>query len=108
MATIRTDASLVTLINVFTVRPETQQPLIDILVEATESVIRHQPGFVSANIHRSVDGERVTNYAQWRTRADLEAMMRNPEARIHMEQAAQLADGFEPHLYEVAFTDEAD
>jgi quinol monooxygenase YgiN len=102
---IRAGAPLVTLINVSTVKPEWQQQLVDLLVEATEAVMRHQPGFISANFHRSFDGQRVTNYAQWRSREDFEAMLRNPEAQAHMRQAADVADSFEPHLYEVVFAE---
>src|SRR5215216_1642497 len=66
MVTITKDNDVVTLINVFTVAPEDQQRLVDILIDATQKVMRKQPGFVSANIHRSLDGTRVTNYAPWR------------------------------------------
>jgi quinol monooxygenase YgiN len=107
MTTIRAGAPLVTLINVFTVKPERQRELVELLVEATEAVMRHQPGFISANIHRSFDGQRVTNYAQWRSREDFEAMLRNPAAQAHMRQAADVADSFEPHLYEVVFAESA-
>ena len=96
-----------TLINVFTVAPEDQQRLLDLLVEATEPVMRGLPGFVSANLHKSFDGTRVANYAQWRSREDFEAMLENPEAAVHMEKAAKIAEKFEPHLYEVPFADEA-
>lgn len=99
--TIATDQDVATLINVFTVTRETQQPLVDLLVEATEQVLRHRPGFVSANIHASLDGTRVVNYAQWRSRDDFQAMLDDPTAREHMGAAAALAP-FEPHLYEVA------
>ena len=52
------------LINVFTVNPDSQPQLIDLLHEATNQVIRHRPGsFISANIHASLDGTRVVNYA---------------------------------------------
>lgn len=54
-----------------------QRALIDLLDRATENVMRKQPGFISANIHRSLDGTRVANYAQWRSKADLEAMQKN-------------------------------
>ena len=77
MTTISPSANLVTLINVFTVDPVRQQQLVDVLVRATDETIRHMPGFVSANIHKSVDGARVTNYAQWRSRDDLDAMLRS-------------------------------
>src|SRR3712207_2415122 len=104
MTTISTQQDVVTLINVFTVAPEDQQGL----VEATESVMNGLPGFVSANLHASLDGTKVTNYAQWRSREDFEAMLQNPEAMVHMREAARIAERFEPHLYEVSFVDETD
>jgi heme-degrading monooxygenase HmoA len=106
MVTISKDDDLVTLINVFTVAPEDQQRLVDVLVDATQAVMRKQPGFISANIHRSLDGSRVTNYAQWRSREAFEAMLGDREAAERMGEAARIAERFEPHLYEVAFVDE--
>ena len=106
MVTIAKNNDVVTLINVFTVAPEDQQRLVEVLVEATQAVMRKQPGFVSANIHRSLDGTRVANYAQWRSREAFEAMLQNQEAAKHMGEAAKIAERFEPHLYEVTFVDE--
>ena len=107
MTRIWPDNDVVTLVNVFTVAPEDQQRLLDLLVEATEVVISKQPGFVSANLHKSLDGTKVVNYAQWRTREAFEAMLQNPDAGTHMEEAGRIAQKFEPHLYEVTFVDEA-
>ncbi|HKA10347.1 MAG TPA: antibiotic biosynthesis monooxygenase family protein [Candidatus Dormibacteraeota bacterium] len=106
MATIATDRDVVTLVNVFTVTPEQQQRLADLLAEATASVMNRLPGYVSANIHRSLDGTRVVNYAQWRRVEDFEAMLRDPDAQQHMRSASKLATSIEPHLYEVVFTDQ--
>ncbi len=64
MITISTENKVVTLINVFTVEPDNQQKLVDMLVEATEKTMKKLPGFVSATIHKSADGVRVANYAQ--------------------------------------------
>jgi quinol monooxygenase YgiN len=107
MATITEDRDIVTLINVFTVAPEDQRRLVDVLVEATRAVMRNKQGFISANIHRSLDGTRVTNYAQWRSREAFEAMLGDREAGEHMGEAAGIAESFEPHLYEVSFVEEA-
>ena len=101
--TISRDQPVVTLINTFTVEPERQEELIRVLVDATEQVIRHLPGFVSANFHRGLDGRHVANYAQWRTREDLEAMLRHPQAQEHLRRAGDLA-AVEPILYDVADT----
>lgn len=101
-STIRTGSGLTTLINVFTVDPARQQELVDVLSRATQEVICHLPGFVSANIHASVDGTKVVNYAQWESPEALQAMLADPSARPHLDQAAALGS-FEPNLYEVAF-----
>ncbi|GAA5034166.1 antibiotic biosynthesis monooxygenase family protein [Actinopolymorpha pittospori] len=106
MDQIAVDEQVVTLINVFTVTPEDQQGLVDMLVEATEQVMSKQPGYIAANIHRSIDGTRVANYAQWRSREDFQALASNPEAAAHMRRAAAVAT-FEPALYEVVFTHHA-
>jgi heme-degrading monooxygenase HmoA len=106
MTRIAVGQDVVTLINVFTVAPENQQRLVDLLVEATEEVMSKQPGYVAANIHRSLDGTKVANYAQWRSREDFQAMTTNPEATAHMRRAADLAE-FEPGLYEVVYTHHA-
>lgn len=92
----------VTLINVFTVDPAKQQALIDLLTQATEATMRHLPGFISANIHRGLDGTKVTNYAQWASIEDFQAMQKDPAAVAHMEQAVALATSFDPSLYVVA------
>jgi len=101
MTTIEKGRPLLTLVNVFIVEPAKQQELVAVLVEATEKTMRHLPGFISANIHRSLDGKRVVNYAQWKDLAAFEAMRKNPEAAPHMKAAAALAT-FEPILCEVS------
>jgi heme-degrading monooxygenase HmoA len=106
--TIPTERDVVTLINVFTVAPADQQRLLDLLVETTVSVMNRLPGFVSANLHRSIDGTKVTNYPRWRSREDFEAMRQNREAMAHMRKAGQIAEKIKPYLYEVSFVDEVD
>ena len=101
MTTIEEHGPHVTLINVFTVEPERAAELAALLSDATERVIRHAPGFVSANIHVSTDGTRVVNYGQWETAEAMQAMRADPAAREHMSKAADLASGFDPHLYTV-------
>ena len=102
MTNISTRGNIVTVINVFAVEPAKQEALVTLLTRATDETVRHMPGFISANIHRSVDGVRVTNYAQWRSRADLEAMLRHPAALPHLREATDLSTSVEPHIYEVA------
>lgn len=101
MTVITEHAHHATLINVFTVEPDRARQLADLLTQATEEVMQHIDGFISANIHLSTDGARVVNYAQWRSAAAMQAMRENPTAREHMAACAELAVGFEPHLYTV-------
>ena len=101
MTTIETQAPCATLINVFTVEPENAQALSDLLTEATEQVMQHIDGFISANIHRSTDGTRVVNYAQWTSAEAMAAMRTDPTALEHMSKCADLAVSFDPHLYTV-------
>ncbi len=106
MVKIETGRDILTLINVFTVAPEKREALVALLIEATEQTMRHLPGFISANIHKSYDGRRVVNYAQWRSRDDFDAMLKNPKAIPHMKRAAELAQ-FDPILCEVSYVDQA-
>ena len=99
--TIEKGAPVVTLINVFTVDPSKQDELVKVLDDATQNVIKNLPGFVSANIHRGLDGRHVANYAQWESRESMETMLAHPAAQQHLRDAAALAT-FEPNLYEVA------
>lgn len=97
----------VVLINTFVVKPDRCEELLELLSRATEEEKRHLPGFVSANLHESVDGTRVANYVQWRSVAALEMMYSNQQAQQHMKQAAALADSFEPILYTLRHASQA-
>jgi heme-degrading monooxygenase HmoA len=99
--TINADARVVTIINVFETTPEKQDELIRVLEQATLDVMRHLPGFVSANIHKSIDGKRVANYAQWETAEDFQRMLEDPEAQQHMRKVDTLAKAA-PVMYRVA------
>jgi quinol monooxygenase YgiN len=101
MSVITAHADHATLINVFTVEPQRARQLADLLTAATEDVMQHIDGFISANIHLSTDGTRVVNYAQWRSAAAFQAMLQDATAQQHMAQCAELADGYVPHLYTV-------
>ncbi len=98
--------ALLVLINTFTVTPDRADELVALLAEATNLVMRHRPGFIAIKLHVSLDRTRVVNYAQWRSKADFDAMLADPKAREHMGKAAELAEGFEPILYTVAHVDE--
>ena len=88
-----------TLINVFSVEPENQEKLLDLLTRATEEFVGHAPGFMSAVLHRSLDGAKVTMVAQWEGLAAYEAMRQDPGPRLLLEEALTIAR-FKPGVYE--------
>ncbi|MEU9336984.1 antibiotic biosynthesis monooxygenase family protein [Streptomyces sp. NPDC048290] len=100
-AYIDTARPVATLINMFTVAPERQGELIALLARATEETMKHRPGFLCANFHASQDGERVVNYAQWESEEHYRAMLADPEARVHMDEAALIASDVQPRLFQV-------
>ena len=103
MTTIAEDTALVTLINVFTVEPSNQQELVDLLARATDTSVRNVPGFISAALHRSVDGTRVTMYAQWKSAEHYQhyrSMLADPVASPYVAEALAIAR-YDPGMYEV-------
>lgn len=103
MPVISKSQKLVTLINVFAVEPANQQKLLELLARATETSVRHAPGFISASLHRGIDGTKVTMYAQWRSIEDYQAMRENPAPLPYLQQALAIAK-FDPGMYEVVET----
>ncbi|OVZ65274.1 MULTISPECIES: antibiotic biosynthesis monooxygenase [unclassified Pigmentiphaga] len=102
IATIDPQAACLTLINVYDVEPENQEELTRALSEATEHLIRHQPGFVSVCLHRSLDGRRVVNYAQWASKEHFEDFMKRPGTQEQLKRFASLARSVAPALYQVS------
>jgi quinol monooxygenase YgiN len=95
--------SIVALINVFTVEPANQQRLVDLLTRATDGWVNRAPGFISSTLHRSIDGTKVTMYAQWRRAEDYQAMRQDPGPLPFLEEALTIAT-FEPGIYEIVQT----
>ena len=91
---------MITLINVFTVAPENQQRLLDLLTRATDEFVCLAPGFVASTLHRSLDGGKVTMVAEWRSAEDYQAMRADPGPLPLFQEALTFAT-FEPGMYEV-------
>ncbi len=100
------EKSGITLIDVFSVDPENQAKLVQIMVEATEKTLKHIPGFISMSVHKSLDGRRVTNYEQWESIKHCEMMYQNPEVRLHIKKAVEIAKADITSLSSVLYTDE--
>ncbi|HKM62041.1 MAG TPA: antibiotic biosynthesis monooxygenase family protein [Acidisphaera sp.] len=81
MATINAEDDTFVVIVQYAVAPADIQALITDMAAQVEAWICRCPGFISASFHASEDGQRMVNYAQWRSRADWEAFMKRPEQR---------------------------
>jgi quinol monooxygenase YgiN len=101
MPAIRTNTAVVTQINVFTVPPGGQEPLIALLREAAESC-RSVPGWLSASLHRSLDGTRVVNYAQAQDADSMKRIFEHLQSAGFLERNRALAESH-PGLYEVVY-----
>jgi len=103
MTQISMNRSILTFINVFTVEPENQDRVVELLTSATEVSVRYAPGFISCSLHRSLDGTKVTMYAQWRSEEDYQAMRDDPRPLPYFQEALKIAK-FDPGMYEVVKT----
>ena len=108
MTTLDPSAGYLTLINIFDVEPSRAEELLAVLSKATAETIRHRPGFVSANLHLSRDRRHVANYAQWRSQADMDAMLADPASQVHTREAAAIATSFAPIVYDLREAHEAE
>ncbi|GAB4536953.1 MAG: hypothetical protein Tsb0014_25190 [Pleurocapsa sp.] len=87
-----------TVINILIPKPEDRDlaegealrdRVVELLQKGMKETIEHQPGFISAIIHQSLDSNHVLVYAQWE----------NPES---LQQAAKLIEeGKAPAMMEV-------
>jgi len=100
MTDISKNSQAVTFINIFTVAPGTQQRVIDLLTDVTQRFVSGAKGFVSSSLHRSLDGTKVTMYAQWASMEDYLAMREDPRSLPYLREVLTMAT-FEPGAYEV-------
>jgi quinol monooxygenase YgiN len=98
MPTIAKHNEVITVIFSLATAPAQQQELIDLMIDALETTTKHQPGFVSASFHKSLDGTRVFNYAQWRTQAEYEAFAQSPQDHAIGAKLSQF-QLLDSHLY---------
>lgn len=104
MTTLDPHAGYLIVINRFDVKPDQAEALLAALSRSVEEFVRTVPGFVSANLHLSLDRQHVTNYVQWRRKADFDAFISDPLAREHIGAGASLATSVNPILFSLRAT----
>jgi len=89
--TIRATDELATQVNVFTVEPEDQPKLVQLLKEGTEGFFSKKGGWISTNLLSSKDGRRVIVYSQWRSLKDIDAFRQDPNFGPYFKGIAAIA-----------------
>jgi len=102
MILIRANSGVITQINVFTVPLGGQQALVDGLADAV-TCAREEPGWLSASLHKSLDGTRIVNYAQSESLAAAEAVIDRLRRAGFLDRNKAYGEAH-PGLYEVVAT----
>src|SRR5436189_4894233 len=100
MSRITKGNQTVTQITFIEVEPEKQPEALSLMTERARYMAK-QPGFVSISLHRSLDGRRIVNYVQWRSREQLQSAHKSPDFRKEWNRFDRMTDEIDPHLYEV-------
>ncbi|MEL6247014.1 MAG: antibiotic biosynthesis monooxygenase [Cyanobacteria bacterium J06627_15] len=100
MATLDLDNQLINPIILFKVKPGQQSAVVE-KVKQLFAIAKQLPGFVSANLHRSLDDAKVANYAQWENEAALNQFRELPEAQQHVSELRELVEEMDSHIYEI-------
>jgi hypothetical protein len=90
------------MINAFSCEPKTQDDLVKAWQDATEIELGRLAGIISAALHRSLDGTRSVNYAQWRSVGDWENLTRLGKIKGYFERVGRYGKP-DAHLYEVVY-----
>src|ERR1700676_1905696 len=89
--TNRFETNTVTLVNVFTVEPENQQKLIDLLKGGTGEFFSKAPGFISSSVLSGKAGTRVINYSQWKSAKEVAAFRQDPYFAAYIQRLKALS-----------------
>jgi hypothetical protein len=103
MVAIQKNNALLASIDLFSTSLDKQQESTEKLSNYVQSVVRSQPECVSGSVNRSLDGERVMCYLQWKTDQAYTDFMESEQGYSEFN----LSDS---HVYEVAVSkpDDAD
>lgn len=71
-AVIDTGANILTVVNVIQPKGVGQDVILAYLQKGLNETMRYQPGFISANIHKSLDNDNIIVYAQWKDQESLQ------------------------------------
>jgi len=106
MSVITKQPPILTLIITIDVEPRNCDALLDLIKRETTEFMQHQPGFISANLHRNAESTRLVNYGQWESRALYEQARERPEFKALSKKVEGLMRKLDVTACEVVFTEE--
>jgi heme-degrading monooxygenase HmoA len=101
VTTIDPAQPIVTLINVFTVKVEDQDPFIKAQTGEYKRLWRKIPGSLAANLHRGRSGKKAANYAQFRSMDEMRAWQKGDLMKDHLAVIQPYVERAQPGLYRV-------
>lgn len=107
MIVIDINSEIITGILVYTTLPNRQQEIFETLQNYIETVVKTIPGFISASLHKSLDGTRVANYAQWQNNEYYDAFFALPETQALIDRLLQFSQ-CEKSRYTINYTIKVD
>lgn len=84
----------------FRMMPSNQPEMVKRTTAELEQAMSNSPGLISASFHRSLDGTRMFNYGQWKSKEAFEAILNQPGFNPDKPYWEGLARN-EFHLYQV-------
>ena len=94
-----------TQITIVDTTPDKQEEALALMTDRAQFMAR-QPGFLSINLYRSLDGRRIVNHIQWQDRDSLQKAHHCPEFREKWGRFDRMTDEIDSHLYESVRTTE--
>ncbi|AMR29404.1 hypothetical protein A0257_21415 [Hymenobacter psoromatis] len=103
MITISKEQPVLTLVSLFTVAPNKQDELVDLLISCTDEFISSCPGFISATYHKGLDGKSVALYAQYENMEAFQGVINSEGGKRMVTEGGQLAESSQRclcHVYD--------
>lgn len=101
MISITKEQKALTLVSLFTVVPEKQDELINLLISCTDEFIAQCKGFISASYHKSLDGKAVVLYAQYENMEAFQHVINSEGGQRMVTEGGKLAESAQRCFCEV-------
>jgi hypothetical protein len=92
---------MITMINVFTIKPENQQQFIAAQTGEYKRLAGTITGGLAANLHRGLGGARAVNYALFRSVEEMHTWQNSDLMKAHLPIIKPFIERAEPGLYRV-------